>query len=74
MELITVLKEGTFSESEEALGNKTWEIMKAHGIDGKAFFKDIYQILVAKPNGPKLASFLLAIGPKRAAGILEKAL
>lgn len=48
--------------------------MKAHGIDGKAFFKDIYQILVAKPNGPKLASFLLAIGPERAAGILEKAL
>ena len=73
-ELIQVLKEGTHAGSEEVLANKTWEIMKAHGIEGKAFFKDIYQILVAKPNGPKLAAFLLAIGRERAAGILEKAL
>lgn len=73
-ELIQVLREGTHTASEEALANKTWEIMKANGIDGKIFFKDIYQVLVSKPNGPKLASFLLAIGPKRAAEILEKSL
>jgi lysyl-tRNA synthetase class 1 len=73
-ELIHTLREGTHNQNEESLANKTWEIMKAHGIDGKAFFKDVYQILVAKPNGPKLASFLIAIGPQRAADILEKSL
>jgi len=56
------------------LANRTWEIMKSHGVEGKAFFKDIYQVLVEKPNGPKLASFLLAIGPERASEILQKSI
>ncbi|NBV49731.1 lysine--tRNA ligase [bacterium] len=72
--LIALLKEMPPQVSEEELANRTWEIMKAHQIEGKVFFKDIYQILVSKPNGPKLASFLLAIGTKRAAEILQKAL
>lgn len=73
-DLIQALNEQNHIESEEKLANRTWEIMKSHGVEGKTFFKDVYQILVAKPNGPKLASFLLAIGPKRAAEILQKAL
>jgi lysyl-tRNA synthetase class 1 len=73
-DLIQALNEEESIESEEKLTNRTWEIMKSHGVEGKTFFKDVYQILVSKPNGPKLASFLLAIGPKRAAEILQKAL
>lgn len=60
--------------SEDQLGTRIWELMKAQGVEGKVFFQDIYQVLVAKPNGPKLAPFLLAIGPERAATILEKSL
>jgi len=60
--------------SEDELATQIWEKMKAHGVEGKAFFQDIYQILVCKPNGPKLASFLLAMGCERAASILEKSL
>lgn len=73
-QLVDVLTNFEEELTEERLGNLTWDMMKAHGIEGKAFFKDIYQILVNKPNGPKLASFLLAIGRQRAAKILEKSL
>jgi len=73
-ELVQTLREGKATQSEEMLANRTWEIMKNHGIEGKVFFKDVYQVLVAKPNGPKLAAFLLAIGPNRAADILQKAI
>jgi len=73
-ELIAFLKECAENPSEDTLANKTWEIMKKHGVEGKIFFKDIYNVLVCKPNGPKLASFLLAIGTKRAAEILQKSL
>ena len=73
-ELVHFLKDCPQDLSEEVLGNKTWEIMKKHGVEGKVFFKDIYQVLVAKPNGPKLASFLVTIGTQRAAEILEKSL
>ena len=48
--------------------------MKRNQVEPKVFFQDTYRILVNKPNGPKLASFLLAIGPKLASKILEKAL
>jgi len=74
-ELIAVLKEpGIENCSEENLASRTFEIMKRNQVEPKAFFQDIYRVLVNKPNGPKLASFLLAIGPKRSAEILEKTL
>jgi lysyl-tRNA synthetase class 1 len=73
-DLISALRDKNHIQSEEVLANRTWEIMKSHGVEGKAFFKDIYQVLVEKPNGPKLASFLLAIGPERASEILQKSI
>lgn len=71
-ELVLVLKGAPLKE--EGLTAASWEIMKKHQIEGKAFFQDIYQILVKKNNGPRLASFLLAIGQERSAKILEKSL
>ncbi len=74
-ELIAVLREdGMETVSEETLASRTFEIMKRNQVEPRAFFQDVYRILVNKPNGPKLASFLLAIGPKRSSEILEKTL
>ena len=74
-ELIAVLREdGIETVSEETLASRTFEIMKRNQVEPRAFFQDVYRILVNKPNGPKLASFLLAIGPKRSSEILEKTL
>jgi lysyl-tRNA synthetase, class I len=74
-ELIQLLREeGVDSWTEETLATRTFEIMKKNQVEPKAFFQDVYRILVNKPNGPKLASFLLAIGSKRSSDILEKAL
>lgn len=74
-ELILLLREdGIEKSSEENLAGRTFEIMKRNQVEPKVFFQDTYRILVNKPNGPKLASFLLAIGPKRASEILEKSL
>jgi len=74
-ELVQLLKgDGVANWTEETLASKTFEIMKRNQVEPKAFFQDIYRVLVNKPNGPKLASFLLAIGPRRSAEILEKVL
>lgn len=58
---------------EEALASAIYEIIKSHALEPKAFFQECYLILIGKTNGPKLASFLLAIGLERAAGLIEKA-
>jgi lysyl-tRNA synthetase, class I len=74
-EVTTLLKSlpADFSNEEE-LATKTFDLMKKNSVEPKAFFQDTYKILVNKPNGPKLASFLIAIGPAQAAEILERAL
>jgi lysyl-tRNA synthetase class 1 len=72
--LVSLLREEkTLSTPEEQLASAVYEIIKGNGIEPKAFFQETYQILVGKSNGPKLASFLLAIGPRRAAELLERA-
>lgn len=60
--------------SEEKITDHMRGIMKEHGLEPKAFFQELYSLLINKAHGPKLASFFLAIGPKRAAEILEKSL
>jgi lysyl-tRNA synthetase class I len=32
--------------------------MKANSLDAKTFFPEVYGILINKPSGPKLGSFL----------------
>jgi lysyl-tRNA synthetase class 1 len=59
--------------SEQFLGEALRDLAKRHGVEGKAFFQDMYRILIDKPHGPKLASFLQAIGPERAARLLRRA-
>ncbi len=74
-ELITLLKQGNLeSKPEEEVASLIYQILKRHNLEAKSFFQDVYGILVGKPNGPKLASFLVAIGTDRAAHLLERAL
>ncbi len=74
-ELVTLLKTpGTEGLSEDDLAGKIFTIMKSNQIEPKAFFQEVYTILVSKTSGPKLASFLLALGTERAAKMIEKSL
>ena len=71
-DLIQLLeKPGTEKRPEDELANAIYEVMKQHSLEAKVFFQEIYALLIGKKNGPKLASFLLAIGPRRAAEILR---
>jgi len=61
--------------SEEALHSEIYNnVIKAQGIEPKAFFQEVYTLLINKAQGPKLAAFLLAMGTKRAAALIEKSL
>ncbi len=59
---------------EAVLANAIYEVMKAHGLDAKRFFPEVYRILIGKPNGPKLATFVQAMGPLRATALLRASL
>jgi len=73
--LVKLLNEpATSGLSEDDLASKIYEIMKGNGLDAKSFFPEIYSLLISKPKGPKLASFLLTLGTERAAKILQRAL
>lgn len=67
-------KPGVEKTPEDTLASAIYEVMKANGLDAKRFFPEVYRILIGKPSGPKLASFLLAIGPKRGCELLKGAL
>jgi len=74
-DLVKLLQEGSLeTKSEEEAASQVYQILKTHNLDSKAFFQDVYGILVGKPNGPKLASFLVAIGTARSATLLQRAI
>ncbi len=74
-ELIALLESSEYSTfNEETLPTRIFTIMKSHGIEAKLFFADVYQILISKSSGPKLASFLLALGQKKSVELLKQAL
>lgn len=71
-QLIDLLENPASSKlSEDDLASQIFTVMKGHGLEAKVFFQEVYALLVGKKNGPKLASFLLAIGLQRAADILK---
>jgi len=73
--LVTALQDSKVSSfSEEALAQLIYQVMKDHALSAKDFFPEIYQILIAKNQGPKLASFLKAIGLPKAVELLAKAI
>ncbi len=60
--------------TDEALSSELFEVMKRHHLGAKQFFPEVYFALIGKAQGPKLGSFLLAIGAKRAAALIRAAI
>ncbi len=74
-QVIELLDSGKLDKlTEDEVANQVYEVMKKNGLDAKTFFPEIYQGLIGKNQGPKLGSFLLAIGTKQAAEILRMSL
>ncbi len=59
--------------NQEELHSLFWEIAKKHSLGPQDFFRAVYLVLLGKESGPKLAPFILAVGQKKAAGLLRKA-
>lgn len=55
---------------EKALNDKIYAVAGEAGLDTKEFYKVMYQALVGKDQGPRLASFLKIIGREKLLGIL----
>ncbi|MBT3940524.1 lysine--tRNA ligase [Candidatus Woesearchaeota archaeon] len=49
-------------------------IAKAHNLTLKEFFPAVYQVLINRERGPRLAPFVLAVGKNKIAKIINKAL
>lgn len=73
-QLVSLLETEGKNISEDTLATKTFEIMKSNGVEPKVFFQEVYWVLISKKNGPKLASFLLALGTAKAAALLKQSL
>jgi lysyl-tRNA synthetase class 1 len=58
--------------SQEDLHSAFWDIAKGAGVTPQEFFRGAYMVLIGKESGPKLAMFILAVGQKKIAGILEQ--
>jgi lysyl-tRNA synthetase class 1 len=56
---------------EKELSTAIFDAAKANGLEPKAFFKVVYQALIGKDQGPRLAGFVLTLGGERVARILS---
>jgi len=57
--------------SEKELYSNFPEIMNSNNLNAKTFFPSIYQILINKNAGPRLAPFILAIGRNKVKKLLS---
>lgn len=55
----------------KGLLNLFHELCKENGVDTKVFFRTMYNLLIGKDYGPRLAPFILSIGRKKVARILS---
>jgi lysyl-tRNA synthetase class 1 len=55
---------------EKALNDRIYAVAAEAGIDSKAFYMVMYQALVGKDQGPRLASFLKIIGKTKLQAVL----
>jgi lysyl-tRNA synthetase class 1 len=73
-EALKLLKEKLLEKKydEKSLFEEFYQIKEAIGIDTKEFFTAAYLVLIKKEKGPKLAPFILQIGQKKVADMLEQ--
>lgn len=70
--LIKLLENNNLNDEE--LHKEFYTISEKHSIKAPEFFKLMYNIIINKDKGPKLASFIITIGKKRVITILKKVL
>lgn len=69
-DLIEELKK---EQTEDQLYKRFFQICKDRDVSPKKFFKAVYKALIGKSYGPRLAPFVKALGQKKVASILKKA-
>lgn len=69
---VTLLENNDLNDEE--LHKEFYTISEKHNIKAPEFFKLMYNIIISKDRGPKLASFIITIGKARAINILKKSL
>jgi lysyl-tRNA synthetase, class I len=55
----------------DELLNLFYDLAKENGVDTREFFRAMYRILIDKEYGPRLAPFILSIGRKKVAKMLD---
>ena len=70
-DLAKKLKEKEWTDTD--LHEEIYILSKNHDMEPKDFFKMAYLVLINKEKGPRLASFILEIGRKKVANLLENA-
>jgi len=70
-DLAKKLKEKEWTDAD--LHEEIYILSKNHDLEPKDFFKMAYLVLINKEKGPRLASFILEIGRKKVASLLENA-
>jgi len=58
--------------NEKELHNLFWELAKRNNIEPKEFFRAVYNVLLDKDSGPRLAPFILAAGKERVIDLLKQ--
>ena len=73
MEIIIDLQKYNLKKfTEKSLFEEFYSIVKENKLEVKDFFKAAYLVLINKERGPRLASFILAIGEEKVIGLFEK--
>jgi lysyl-tRNA synthetase class 1 len=70
-ELIAVLR---VEDEAEKIQNTIFDLAKKHSLEPANFFKTMYTILVAVPQGPRLGPYMIAMGRQNVINALERAL
>ncbi|MFH1420735.1 MAG: hypothetical protein ABIG30_02095 [Candidatus Aenigmatarchaeota archaeon] len=69
VQLVSALNKGL---KEKELECEIYDAAKKNNVDTKTFFTLLYNILISKERGPRLAPFIIAIGEERVAGLLKR--
>ncbi len=57
---------------EKAFADRLYVVAADAGLEGPAFFKTVYMVLIGKERGPKLAGFIKTCGKEKVLAILNR--
>jgi lysyl-tRNA synthetase class 1 len=70
--LRNLIRDRLDEHDEKSLNTAIYDIARAEGLEPKDFFRVMYQVLVGKEKGPRLAGFVFTIGRERILEILDR--